>query len=74
MVRFEKAASESAAVPSCSAHSSTCVKWGFNRGLEIQQGFSIHVLAELHVPWKLKLDFSVYQSGIEFNCPYSNRP
>jgi hypothetical protein len=32
-------------------------------------------IAELHRPQKLKmLDFSMYQPGIDFKCPYSNRP
>jgi hypothetical protein len=31
--------------------------------------------AELMYPLGLKmLDFSMYQSGIDFKCPYSNRP
>jgi hypothetical protein len=31
-------------------------------------------IAELIDPRSLMLDFSMYQSGIDFKCPYSNRP
>jgi hypothetical protein len=31
-------------------------------------------IAELMYPWGLMLNFSMNQSGVEFKCPYSNRP
>jgi hypothetical protein len=31
-------------------------------------------IAELMYPRGLMLDFSIYQSGIDFKCLYSNRP
>jgi hypothetical protein len=35
---------------------------------------SWHYLSRTHVPRSYRLNFSMYQSGVDFKCPYSNRP
>jgi hypothetical protein len=41
---------------------------------EVAARISLHVNAELIDPRSFNAEFLMYQSGIDFKCPYSNRP
>jgi hypothetical protein len=50
-------------------------KWGLQQGyLKFNTGFNTSQLQNSSTPEAFTHDFSMYQSGIGFKCPYSNRP
>jgi hypothetical protein len=58
---------------SCRGESAGVAKWSRERS-PTRNPTRYKPIAELIDPRSLMLDFSLYQSGIDFKCPYSNRP